>query len=143
MLILKNKNLTVQTVKRLNLAVFTWRGSTLSDVFKEGTDQSLEILRDHPSINRILLNTKDHVMVMQADIEASVNSTVDYIGIARGNYRMGVVPPTDARSHVAIDFYIDSLNKILKKRFVVKKLETTKQALAWLIRGKIRYSLGI
>ncbi len=136
MLILKSKNLTIQIVKNLKLAVFTWRGFTPSEVYKEGTIQSLQILRDHPDINRIILNTKEHSIVMHEDIEASVKSTVAYLGIAKGNYKMAVVPPVDLLAKSSINFYVDSLNKALKERFVVKLHENTKEAFSWLTKPK-------
>jgi hypothetical protein len=135
-LILNNKNLTIQIVRKLKLVVFTWHGFTPSDVYRQETIQSLEILRDNPSINRILLNKKDHSVVMHEDITASVESTVDYLAIAQGNYRMAVVPPTDLQAKTSVDFYVDSLNQALKKRFVVKQYRNSKEALSWLTKAK-------
>ncbi len=135
-LILTTKNLTIQMVRRFKLVVFTWRGFTPSAVYQEGTDQSLEVLRDHHSINRIILDVKDHTVILSNDIEASVKSTVDYLGIARGNYRMAVVSPKDLLAKTAIDLYVDSLNQALKKRFIVKQHKDIKQALLWLTKEK-------
>jgi hypothetical protein len=140
---LKSKSLTIQVVVKLRLAVFTWHGFTPSEVFKEGTIRSLEILRDHPTVDRIILNARDHSVVMYDDIEASVKSTVDYLGIAQGSYRMAVVPPEDLLAKGTINLYIDSLNKALKKRFVVRQLENTKAAFSWLTKPKILSALGI
>ncbi len=103
---------------------------------RKSTDQSLEVLRDHHSINRIILDVKDHTVILSHDIEASVKSTIDYLGIARGNYRMAVVSPKDLLAKSAIDLYVDSLNKALKKRFIVKQHKDIKQALLWLTREK-------
>lgn len=117
--------------------VLTWRGFTPSQVYKEGTHQSLEVLRDHLSITRIILDVKDHSIILHDDLEASVKSTIDYIGIARGNYRMAVISPKDLLAKSAIDLYVDSLNKALKKRFVVKQHKNTRQALRWLIQNRV------
>ena len=123
-------------VRRLKLIVFTWRGFTPSDVYKERTDQSLEILRDHFSIHRIIVDAKDHSVILHGDIEASVKSTVDYVGIARANYRMAVISPKDLLAKSAIDLYVASLNNALKKRFVVKQHDSIKQGLLWLVKPK-------
>jgi hypothetical protein len=140
-LILKSKNLTIQIVRRLKLAVFTWRGSTPPDVYKAGTLQSLEVLRDHLSISQIILDAKDHSAILHEDIEASVKSTIDYVGIARGNYRMAVVSPKDLLTKSAIDLYVDSLNRALRKRFIVKQHKNIKDALIWLIKPKLGWPL--
>ena len=136
MLILKSKNLTIQLVKKLKLAVFTWRGQTPPDVYYKGTIQSLEILRDHPTINRIIVDKKEQSIMMPDDIEASVKSTIDYLGIAQGNYRVAVVPPSDLLAKNAVDLYVDALNQALRKRFVVRRLEDSKSAFLWLIKPK-------
>jgi len=135
-LILKSKNLTVQIVKKLKLAVFTWRGHTPPDVYYKGTIQSLEILRDHPTINRIIMDKKDQSILMHHDIEASVKSTIDYLGIAQGSYRVAVVPPSDLLAKSSVDLYVDSLNQALRKRFVVRQLENSKSAFLWLMKPK-------
>ncbi len=136
MLILNTKNLTVQIVRKLKLAVFTWRGLTPSLVYNEGTVQSLEILRDHPNVNRIILNAKDHKGVVQEGIEASVKSTVDYLGIAQGNYRMAVIPPIDLLAKDSYTLYVELLNSTLKKRFIVKQFENMREAFRWLFKPK-------
>ena len=141
MFVLKSESLTIQIVKKFNVAVFTWRGQTPSDVFKEGTIQSLETLRKYPQINRIILNTKDHQLVLQEDVTSSVNSTVDYLGVARSNYRMAVIPPDDHLAKNPINWYIDSLNEALKKRFVVRKYKTVKHAFFGLIKPEICFRL--
>ena len=135
-LIFNNKTLTVQVVSKLRLAVFTWRGFTLSDIYKEGTIHSLETLRDYPSVNRIILNAKTHKGVLHEDIEASVKSTVDYIGIARGSYRMAVVTPKDLLAKTSYELYVESLNNSLKKRFVVKQFGNIRSGLLWLVKAK-------
>ncbi len=137
MLISRSKNLTIQVVKKFKLAIFTWSGLTPSDVFRAGTIESLEVLRMHPNVNRIILNSKDHHLVGQDDITASVNSTVDYLIVAKGNYKMAVIPPEDILAKSSIDQYIDSLNSTLKKRFVVTKYETMKRAFSSLVMPKI------
>ncbi len=135
MLISNTKGLTIQVVKRLKLAVFTWSGFTPSEVYKEGTIQSLETLRNNPTINRIILNTKDHSVVMHEDIEASVRATVNYLGIAKGSYKMAVVLPTDLLAKSSVSFYVDLMNKTLKKRFVVRQHENMKKAFSWLTQS--------
>jgi hypothetical protein len=137
MLISKSKSLTIQVTQRLKLVVFTWRGFTPSEVFQGGMIQSLEVLRVFPEIHRIILNVKDHHMVMQKDIDASVNSTVDYLGVADGNYKMAMIPPDDILAKAMINHYMDSLNKTLKNRFVVRKFETMKHAFSWLTKPAI------
>jgi hypothetical protein len=141
-LILKNINLTIQIVRRLKLVVFTWRGFTRSDVYRTGTLQSLEVLRNQLSISQIILDAKDHSGILHDDIEASVKSTVDYVGIARGNYRMAVVSPKDMLAKSAIDLYVDLLNDALKKRFIVKQHENIKDALIWLVKPKLGWPLA-
>lgn len=128
MLVANSKGLSIHVIRKLKLAVFTWHGFTPSDVFKEGTIQSLETLRKYPEINRIILNTRKHSLVMHDDIDQSVQSTVDYLGVARGNYKMAVIPPDDRLAQSSMDWYIESLNKVLKKRFVVHKYKTVKDA---------------
>jgi len=135
-LISNTKNLTIQVVRKLSLAVFTWRGFTSSEVYREGTIQSLEILRDYPSVNRIILNAKDHQGVLKEGIEASVKSTVDYLGIAQGNYRMAVVPPLDLLAKNTYNLYVDLLNQALQKQFVVRQFQNLEMALSWLIKTK-------
>ncbi len=137
MLISISESLTIQVVKNLKLAVFTWRGSPTPETYKDGTIQSLETLRDYPSVSRIILNARAHSGMTEAYIETSVKSTVDYLAIARGNYRMVVVPPVDTQSGHAITGYIAALNNLLKKRFVVTQQATMKQALRWLTRTKM------
>ncbi len=137
MLISRSKNLTIHIIRRLKLAVFTWHGFTPSDVFQEGTIESLETLRIYPDVNRIILNTKDHHMVVHEDINAAVNSTFNYLEVAKSNYKMAVVPPDDVLAKNSIDWYVDSLNHTLKKRFVVKKYETMKSAFSGLVVPKI------
>ena len=136
MLIFNNKTLTVQIVGKLKLAVFTWRGFTLSDIYKEGTIHSLETLRDYPSINLIILNVKTHKGVLHEDIEESVKSMVDYLGIARSNYRMAVVTPKDLLAKTSYDLYVELLNNSLKKQFVVKQFGNIRSSLQWLVRSK-------
>jgi hypothetical protein len=128
MLVLNSKALSIHVIRKLKLAIFTWHGFTPSDVFKEGTIESLETLRKYPEINRIILNTRHHSLVMQDDINKSVQSTVDYLGVARGNYKMAVIPPDDVLAKSSMDWYIDSLNQVLKKRFVVRKYRNVKEA---------------
>ena len=135
-LIFNNKTLTVQIVGKLRLAVFTWRGFTLSDIYKEGTIHSLETLRDNPSINLIILNVKTHKGILHEDIEASVKSTVDYFGIARSNYRMAIVTPKDLLARTSYDLYVELLNNSLKKRFVVKQFGNVRSSLLWLVRSR-------
>jgi hypothetical protein len=135
-LIFNNKTLIVQIVSKLRLAVFTWRGFTTSDIYKEGTIHSLETLRDHPIINRIILNTKTHKGVLHEDIHASVKSTIDYVGIARGNYRMAVIVPKDLLAKTSYDLYTELLNNSLKKQFVVRQFSNLRSALVWLIKPK-------
>jgi hypothetical protein len=137
MLISNSKGLSIHVIRRLKLAVFTWHGFTPSDVFKEGTIQSLETLRKYPEINRIILNTKRHSLVMHDDINQSVQNTVDYLGVARGNYKMAVIPPDDVLAQGSMDWYIDSLNQLLKKRFVVRKYQNVKEAFYGLIIPKL------
>lgn len=134
MLTFNNKTLTVQVVRKLRLAVFTWRGLTLSDIYKEGTIHSLETLRDYPGLNRIILNAKAHKGVLHEDIEASVKSTVDYLGIARSNYRMAVIIPKDLLAKTSYELYVELLNNSLKKQFVVKQFGNIRSALLWLIK---------
>ena len=136
MLLFNNKTLTVQIVSKLRLAVFTWRGFTLSNIYKEGTIHSLEILRDYPGVNRIILNAKTHKGVLHEDIEASVKSTVDYLGIARGTYRMAVVIPKDLLAKTSYELYVNLLNNSLKKQFVVKQFGNIRSALVWLVKAK-------
>jgi hypothetical protein len=135
-LIFNTKHLTIIIVRRLKLAVFTWRGFTPTQVYKEGTIQSLETLRDYPSINRIILNAKDHTGVLHDGIESSVKSTVDYLGIAQGNYRVAVIVPIDVLAKSSYRLYVELLNHALKKQFVVKQFENMKEALVWLIKPK-------
>jgi hypothetical protein len=135
-LIFNTKHLTIIIVRRLKLAVFTWRGFTPTQVYKEGTIQSLETLRDYPSINRIILNAKDHKGVLHDGIESSVKSTVDYLGIAQGNYRVAVIVPIDVLAKSSYRLYVELLNHALKKQFVVKQFENMKEALVWLIKPK-------
>lgn len=136
MLILKSDGLTVQVIKKLKLAVFTWRGHTPSEAYQEGTIKSLEVLRNLSSINRIILDVRHHSVMLSADIDQSVRSTVDYLTIAKGNYRMAVLPPANLLAESTVNLYIDLLNKTLKKRFVVKKIATMRSALLWLTRPK-------
>lgn len=136
MLLFNNKTLTVQVVNKLRLAVFTWRGLTLSDIYKEGTIHTLETLRDYPGVNRIILNAKNQKGVLHEDIEASVKSTVDYVGIARGDYRMAVVIPKDLLAKTSYELYIQLLNKSLKKQFVVKQFGNVRSGLLWLIKAR-------
>lgn len=137
MLISNSKGLSIHVIRRLRLAVFTWYGFTPSDVFKEGTIESLETLRKYPEINRIILNTRKHSLVMHDDINQSVQNTVDYLGVARGNYKMAVIPPEDVLAQSSMDWYIDSLNQVLKKRFVVRKYQNVKDAFYGLLIPKI------
>ncbi|MBS1505551.1 MAG: hypothetical protein JSS79_02785 [Bacteroidetes bacterium] len=137
MLVANSKGLSIHVIRKLKLAVFTWHGFTPSDVFKEGTIQSLETLRKYPEINRIILNTRKHSLVMHDDIDQSVQSTVDYLGVARGNYKMAVIPPEDVLAQSSMDWYIDSLNQVLKKRFVVRKYQSVKDAFYGLLIPKI------
>lgn len=137
MLVSNSKGLTIHVIRKLRLAVFTWHGFTPSDVYKEGTIQSLETLRKYPEINRIILNTRKHSLVMHDDINQSVQNTVDYLGVARGNYKMAVIPPEDILAQSSMDWYIDSLNKVLKKRFVVHKYKSVKEAFYALIIPRI------
>jgi hypothetical protein len=135
-LISSSESLTIQVVKNLKLAIFTWRGSPTPDTYKDGTIQSLETLRDNPSVNRIVLNARAHSGMTEAYIATSVKSTVDYLAIARGSYRMAVVPPVDPQSKHAVNLYVAALNKVLKKRFVVIQKETMSEAFQWLIHPK-------
>ncbi|HLZ15426.1 MAG TPA: hypothetical protein VKQ08_00200 [Cyclobacteriaceae bacterium] len=132
MLIFNSNNLTIQIVRRLNLTVFTWSGTLSSESFVEGTIQSLEVLREHRSVHRVVMNAREITALEQKDVDASVKSTVDYLGITRANYRMSVVSPLDARARETINFYIDALNTALKKRFIVKQHRSVKEALSWL-----------
>jgi len=135
-LIFNTKHLTIQIVGRLKFAVVTWRGLTPSHVYKEGTIQSLETLRDYPSVNRIILDAKDHKGVLHDGIESSVKSTIDYLGIAHGNYRVAVITPIDVLAKSSYRLYVELLNDALKKRFVVRQFDTMKEALAWLFKPK-------
>ena len=142
MLISKGKGLTIHIVKKFKLAIFTWSGFTLPEVFKAGTIEALETLRMHPDVTRIILNTKHHHLVDRNAITSSVNSTVDYLMVAKGNYKMAVVPPDDILAKGSIDQYIDSLNGTLKKRFIVTKHETMKRAFSSLVMPKICFFLS-
>jgi len=137
MLISRSNSLTIHVVRKLKLAVFTWKGFTSSKAFKEGTIQLLDTLRLYPEVTRIILNTRDHHHVMHADIMASVYSTVEYLGIAKGSYKMAVLPPSDILAKNSIDWYVDSLNNTSKKRFVVKKHKTMKNAFSWLTLPRV------
>lgn len=112
--------------------MFSWDGLLTSDVFRQGTLQTLETLRDYRDVNCIVMDASQVLDLPQKDIEASVSSTVDYLGISRANYRMAVVSPIETLAMDSIDAYVDSLNKALKKRFVVKQYQSMRQALLWL-----------
>ncbi len=142
MLISKSENLIIQIVRSHKLAVFTWRGSTPSDVFRQGTIESLETLRAYPNLNRIVLNASNYQEVIQDDIIASVNSTVDYLGVAKGNYKMAVILPRNILAKHFINQYVDMLNEALKTRFVVRKFETIRQSLSWLVMPTLTYFIS-
>jgi hypothetical protein len=138
-LIFNNKILTIQIVSKLRLAVFTWRGFTPADIYNEETIHSLEILRDYPNVNRIILNAKTHKGVLHEDIQVSVKSTVDYVSIARVNYRMAIVAPKDLLAKASYDLYVELLNNALKKQFIVKQFGNIRSALLWLVKAKILF----
>ena len=125
------------------MAVFVWRGFTPSDVFRAGTIETLETLRKYPEVNRIIVNAKDHAVVMHDDVISSVQSTVDYLAVARGNYRMAVVTPEDVLAKSSAAWYVESLNNATKKRFVARQYESLSQAFYGLLVPRLWAFFGI
>jgi hypothetical protein len=78
------------------------------------------------------MNAQDMLVISKSDIDASVKSTVDYLGITRASYRMSVISPMDALARESVTTYVDALNKTLKKRFVVRQYLSMKESLLWL-----------
>lgn len=143
MILLKNKNLTVQLNERINALIFSWSGFTPSEVFMDGTVQSLEIIRKHLKIKRLILNVKDHSFVMHEDILASLKYLVEFLRVVPNNYKMALVPPTDLLARSSVDWFITALQNNLKSRIVVKDCKTMKGAISWLTSPKFKLNLNL